>query len=459
MDSTIDQSIFRNYDMRGIYPSQMDEKIAYQAAQAFVELRGAKIIVAGRDVRTMGESMLAAAIQGARDAGAKVIEIGVISTEMLYFAAATIDCDGGLSVTASHNPKEWTGIKFIGAGAIPMYREGGLQEIYDYINVGRSVKAEQIGEHVQQNILQDYIEYLRRYNPTPLPQGKIAVNVNFGANGKVLDGALKDWPVELVRLNWNEDGNFPKGTPDPSLPSNRKEILDVIKTEKADYGVAFDADADRIFFYDENGRYFHAYYINALLIKHFLELEPEAKVVCERRLVYALKDSTKPGQIAYTRSGHSYIKAALREHNAIYGGEVSGHFYFRDFFYCDCGMVTFMIIADIFSKELAAGRKISTLLDQFIHDYPANQAELNYITPDANLIIDETAKKYADAEQNHLDGLTVDYPDWHLNLRTSSNEPVLRLNLEAKTPEKLAQVNEEVQAFILAHGATLRDDN
>ena len=459
MMNTYEPSIFRAYDMRGIYPSQMNEKVAYAAGQAFVSVTAARTVAVGRDVRSTGESLERALIQGVLDAGANVIEIGVISTEMMYYAAGMLDCDGGMSLTASHNPAEWNGIKFIGKGALPLTKEGDLGKIYDFIQSGRELKQFNPGELHMKDIRAEYVAYLEKYAPKNLRALKLVVNVNFGANGKIVDEAVKDLPLTVVRLNWNEDGTFPKGTPDPLLPSNRKELSERIVTEAADFGVAFDADADRAFFYDEKGRAFPGYYIETMLAEHFLSLEPGAGIAYDPRLTWAVEAAVRRGEGRpyITKTGHGYFKQSLRENGAVFGGENSGHFYYRDFFCCDSGLLTFLLVMGIFNEQILANGKVSEILEQYRNSYPASD-ELNFITDRAKEIVEDAKVKYADATITSLDGTSVEYLDYRFNLRLSNNEPVLRLNLEAKTPEDLAQRLAEVQGFITSFGAKLRND-
>ena len=458
--SIYDPYIFRAYDMRGTYPDQMNEAAAYAAGQAFVNVMKAKNVVVGRDVRSSGPSIMESLIRGVTDAGANVINIGVISTEMLYFAAATLDCDGGMSVTASHLPRQWNGIKFIGKGAIVLDRDGKLGEIYDFVNVGHKISEFEKGTVSEVDLTKPYTEYMQTFMPKDLPKLKIVANASFGANGKLVDAVLANTDIDVTRLNWNEDGAFPKGPPDPLLPLNQKEIHELIVSEGADFGVAWDADADRCFFYDNKGRFFNGYFITALLIKYFLQREPGANVICERRLVWANQAAAKNGggQVVYSRTGHGYIKQAMREHNAIFGGEMSGHFYYRDFHFADSGMITFLAVLSLFSEEIKKGSTVSDLLDSYMRDYPISRQELNYITSDADAIMKAASEKWADAEQNHIDGLTIDYPYWHFNLRSSINEPVLRLNYEAHTQEDLAKYGQEIEDFVTSMGAKLRDD-
>lgn len=458
--SIFDHSIFRAYDMRGTYPNQMNEQVAYAAGQAFVKVMGAKTVVVGRDVRASGVSIQEAAIRGIIDAGANAIDVGVISTEMLYFAAATLDCQGGMSITASHNPKQWNGIKVIGPNAQPLTREGKLGEIYDHIQAGHKISEFIKGTITKHNLLPDYFTFLKQFAPALPERLKIVANVNFGANGKIVDGSTKDLNLELVRMNWEEDGTFPKGTPDPLLPSNRKEIMERVVSEEAHFGAAWDADADRCFFYDEKGRFFHGYYITALLIKEFGGKEANSAMVCERRLTWANMDAAKEvgASITWSKTGHGYIKEAMRKSNAIFGGETSGHYYFRDAFFCDSGMVTFLMILGIFAREIAAGRTVSALLDTYLEKYPISLEEMNYITPKAAEIIQAAIEKYAEGEQNTEDGLAVEFPEWRFNLRMSSNEPVLRLNYEARSQAEADTRHTELTTFIESFGATLRDD-
>lgn len=458
--SIFDPSVFRAYDMRGTYPNQINEEVAYAVGQAFVKVMQAKNVVVGRDVRATGVSLQNALIKGITDAGANVIEIGVISTEMLYFASATLECDGGVSITASHNPPQWNGIKFIGKGAEPITREGKLGEIYKMAEGSERWSEMNKGTVEQRDLLPDYIQYLQKFVPKNVYPAKIVANPNFGANGKIVDMLVKNLPLEIIRLNWQEDGTFPKGTPDPLLPHQRKEVSEITVKEGANFAACWDADADRCFFFDEKGRFFHGYYVTALLIKHFLSEEPGVPVISERRLQWANRQAAKEGgsTLTLSRTGHGYIKKAMRDNQAIFAGEMSGHYYYRDFFFCDNGLVTFLTALGIFSQELEAGRKVSDLLDYYLTHYPINQEELNFITPKAKEIIAHMTEKYQDAEQDPADGISIEYPEWRFNLRMSDNEPVLRLNMEAKTAEELKTRLDEVMGIITSFGATLRND-
>jgi phosphomannomutase len=455
-----DPSLYRAYDIRGTYPDVINEDFAYAVAQAFAAVMGAKKVAVGRDVRASGLSLQKRAIEGLLDAGVDVVDLGVISTEALYFASGVLDVDGGFAITASHNPREWNGMKFVGKAGVPLTREGKLGEIYKEIEEGSPQKAKTRGTLTSENLLTRYAEYLQRYVPADLPALKIVANVNFGANGKFVDAVVEKLPLTVTRLNWNEDGNFPKGTPDPLLPSNRKEIEERIVAEGAHFGVAWDADADRCFFYDEKGRAFPGYYINALLIEHFLTREPGAAVVVEPRQIWATEATAQRlgGKAVVSRTGHGFIKAKMRESNAIFGGENSGHFYYRDFWFCDNGIITFLTVLGIFAARIKAGETVSGLLDRYRADYPASE-EINFLTDKAKDIIAALQAHYPDAEVTTVDGVSLETPEWRCNLRMSQNEPVLRLNVEAKTTAGLAAKQDEIVGFIKAQGATVRDDH
>ncbi|WP_395139172.1 phosphomannomutase/phosphoglucomutase [Armatimonas sp.] len=455
-----DKSLYRAYDIRGIYPSVINEEFAYLCAQAFVRVMGAQRVAVGRDVRTSGASMQQAAIQGLVDLGVEVLDLGVISTEMLYFASGILDIDGGFALTASHNPREWNGFKFVGKKGQPLVREGKLGEIYADIEASVPQKVAIPGTVTPTPLLENYAAYLQRYVPANLPHLKIVGNVNFGANGKFVDATIANHPIEMVRLNWNEDGNFPKGTPDPLLPSNRKEVSERIVAENAHFGVAWDADADRCFFYDEKGRSFSGYYINAVLIEHFLKIEPGAAVVIEPRQIWATEAAAAEGsgKAVTSRTGHGFIKATMRQANAIFGGENSGHFYYRDFWYCDNGIITFLTVLGIFAEHIRQGRTVSELLDTYKKNYPASE-EMNFITEDAKGIIAALQARHPDAQLSQVDGVSLAESDWRCNLRMSQNEPVLRLNVESRTPAGLEEHEADLLAFVLGSGATLRDDH
>jgi phosphomannomutase len=420
-------------------------------------------VIVGRDVRVSGPSLQKSAIQGLLDMGVKVIDLGEISTEMLYFASGYLEgVDGGFAQTASHNPREWNGFKFVGKAGLPLTREDKLGEIYEQIKKEEKFTSETPGTLETIDLCDAYAEYLKKFVPQSLPKLKIVGNVNFGANGRFVDAALaKHLPdVEMVRLNWNPDGTFPKGTPDPLLPSNRIEIEARIQSESADFGVAWDADADRCFFYDEKGRAIPGYYINAMLITYFLSVEPGASFVIEPRQIWATEAAAEKGggKTVVSRTGHGFIKAVMRSSGAIFGGENSGHFYYRDFWKCDNGIITFLTAMGIFGKKIADGGKVSEILDAYRVAFPASE-EINFITDRAKEIIDGLQGRHPEATVTTIDGVSLETPTWRCNLRMSQNEPVLRLNVEAKTPAGLTEREADLIAYIEGFGAKIRDDH
>ena len=345
---------------------------------------------------------------------------------------------------------------------LPLTREDKLGEIYEQIKKEEKFTSETPGTLETIDLCDAYAEYLGKFVPQSLPKLKIVGNVNFGANGRFVDAALaKHLPdVEMVRLNWNPDGTFPKGTPDPLLPSNRIEIEARIQSEKADFGVAWDADADRCFFYDEKGRAIPGYYINAMLITHFLSVEPGASFVIEPRQIWATEAAAEQGggKTVVSRTGHGFIKAVMRSSGAIFGGENSGHFYYRDFWKCDNGIITFLTVLGIFGKKIAEGGKVSEILDAYRVAFPASE-EINFITDRAKEIIDGLQTRHPEATVTTIDGVSLETPTWRCNLRMSQNEPVLRLNVEAKTPTGLTEREADLVGYIESFGAKIRDDH
>lgn len=453
-------SLFRAYDIRGTYPDQFNEEVAYAVGQAFVAVTGAKKVVVGRDVRPSGVKLQEALIQGVLEAGADAIQVGVISTEMLYFASGTLDCDGGMSLTASHNPKEWNGVKFIGKDGQAFTKDGELGKMYEWVQSGQKLAAEKKGTLSDFDLLSAYVTYLKERLPTVERPMRIVANVNFGANGKVVDRVVDGLPVELIRLNWNEDGSFPKGSPDPLLPENRTEIEQTVVAQGAAFGVAWDADADRAFFYDEKGRAFPGSYIIAMLATHFLNEAPGASILHEPRVIWATLDAIKlgGGTAIAARTGHGFIKQAMREHQARFGGENSGHFYYQDFWYCDNGMITFLTVLGIFAATHAGDGRVSGLLDYYLAKYPVSE-EINFTTDRAAEIMAVAKTTYAAGTLDELDGVSIAFPDWRFNLRMSNNEPLLRLNLETRGDRPgLEKHQQELIDFIQSFGAMRRND-
>lgn len=446
----MDESIFRAYDIRGIYPEQISADIAYQIGQAYVDfVKPAKSIVVGRDVRLHSEELQQALIKGITDTGVDVIDIGLISTEMLYFAVGNYNYGGGIISTASHNPKEWHGFKFVREDVVPISGDSGIKEIQDFVNSEKKIESETKGKIEKKDILDDFCKYaLTWVNPSELKNITLVYNANFGFEGKVLERLVKigKLPAKLISLNSEPDGNFPKGRPDPFIPENRTEFIELVKNRKADLGVTWDADADRVFFCADGGTFVDPYYTNVLLVKSLLSKNPGECVVYEPRYTWAVLDVVKSlkGRSAPTRVGHTLIKAQMRKENAIFAGESSGHTFFRDFWFSDSGMITFLLMWELLSKE---NKNLSELVRPLIDQYPIS-GEISFTTEKKTQIMDLIEKKYDDAKISRLDGITIEYPKWRTNIRAANTEPLLRLNVEAKSKELMEQKRDELLRLI-----------
>ncbi|MFA4995648.1 MAG: phosphomannomutase/phosphoglucomutase [Patescibacteria group bacterium] len=445
-----DPTIFKAYDIRGIYPDQIDKDIAYAIGQGYVSVSNpTKPVVIGYDVRLHSEELKDAMVQGLIDAGVDVVDIGLISTEMIYFATGNYGYGGGIQVTASHNPAEWHGAKMVKEGAEPISSESGLQEIRDFVATGEKISSDKKGTVTKKDVLDDFCNYVLTWiDATKIKPLSLVYNANFGFEGEVLKKVIEigKLPLTLVPLNAEPDGNFPKGRPDPFVPENRIETIELIKKEKPDLGVAWDADADRVFFFTEDGRFVDSYFANTLLIKYMLLKNPSSKIVYDPRYTWALIDAAKNagGSSIIGRVGHSFIKTLMRQENAVFSGESSGHTYYRDFWFADSGMIPLLQILEILSKE---DKSLSELLSDVQSKYFIT-GEINFTTEKAKEIMAKAEEKYVDSEISHLDGVSCEYSDWRFNLRSSNTEPLLRLNLEAKSAELLEQKKAEVVEFI-----------
>lgn len=447
---TIDQSIFKAYDIRGIYPESINSEIAYAIGQGYAKVIApvGKVVI-GHDVRIHSEELKLAMIEGLTDAGIDVVDIGLISTEMIYFATGYYNYGGGIQVTASHNPAQWHGAKLVKAKAEPISSETGLFLIRDFVKTDQKIVVEKKGTVEKKDILEDFCRYVLAWiDATQVKPMKIVANPNFGYEGVVLNKIIElgKLPLEVVPLNFDPDGTFPKGRPDPFIIENRAETVEYVKKNEADLGVAWDADADRVFFCTGGGVFLEPYYTNTLIIKYMLAKKPRGKIIYDPRNTWALIDATKQsgGTAILERVGHSFIKARMRTDDAIFSGESSGHTYYKDFWYADSGIIPLLQIMEIVSKE---NKSLDQLLNPIITKYPIS-GEVNFTTVNAIAIMGELEKKYAKATVVKVDGLSLEFSDWRLNLRTSNTEPLLRLNMEAKSKEILDQKFAEITGFI-----------
>lgn len=435
-------SAFKAYDVRGLYPDELDEEGAYAIGRAYVEQFDPKRIAVGRDTRLSSPSMAAALIEGAADGGADVLELGLVGTEMVYFAVGELDLDGGVCVTASHNPKEYTGMKIVRGGALPVGGESGLLDVRD-----RALKPFgpilRRGEVRPKDIWDEFVEKVLSFVDVPALEAlRVVIDAANGMAGVMLPPVLERLPIEAVRCFFEPDGSFPNHEPNPLLPENREFIIGKTLEENADLGVAYDGDADRCFFVDDTGDFVPGDFITALLAESILEKEGGGKVIYDVRASRAVPETIERagGTALMNRVGHAYIKHRMREDGAVFGGEVSAHYYFRDFSQADSGVVPFLLLVELISKR---GKKLSELLAPYRERFFLT-GEINTPVKDVPSKLREIEERYADGRVTHLDGISVDYDDWHFNVRPSNTEPLLRLNLEAGSQRQLEEKRDEV---------------
>lgn len=453
----MNESIFKAYDIRGIYPNEINEQDVYKIAQAYCEFVQPKEVVIGCDVRLSSPSLKKAAIKAVVDLGIKVIDVGEISTDMLYFAVANYDYAGGFSITASHNPKEYNGLKFVRAKSQPISADTGLLDIRDIAKKNLELRIENFELNNEnkkliekKDILEDYIKKIKtfadfsRFKPL-----KIVANPNFGMGGRAVDKLLENTNIEIVRLNWESDGNFPKGRPDPLIPENREEISKLVVENKADFGVAWDADADRCFFITSKGEFIEGYFITALLGKIFLEKNPGEKIIHDPRLVWAIQDIARKnnGSTIVSKAGHAFFKERMKKEDAIFGGEMSAHYYFRDYFYCDNGLIPLVMMLEFLSTQ---EKTLSEIMQEMFWQKYFVSGEINNQVADAKAKIAEAKAKYSPGaiKIDEIDGVSIEYADWRFNLRGSNTEPVIRLNVEAKSKGLMENKRDELLELI-----------
>jgi phosphomannomutase len=447
IERVLDPKAFKAYDVRGLYRTELDEAGAYAIGRAYIEQFGAKRIAVGRDMRLSSPTMAAAVREGAADAGADVLDIGMVGTEMLYFAVGQLDLDGGIAVTASHNPKEYTGMKIVRRGALPVGGESGLLEIRDLALSAQWREASR-GQIRTEDIWDRFVERVLSFvDVDSLRPLRIVIDAANGMAGAMLPPVLAQLPMlDVVRYYFDPDGSFPNHEPNPLLPENREFIIGKTTAERADFGVAYDGDADRCFFVDDAGNFVPGDFTTALFAESILAKEPGGKVIYDVRASWAVPEAIERagGVPLINRVGHAYIKQRMREEDAVFGGEVSAHYYFRDFTQADSGVVPFLLMCDLISKR----GKLSEVL--------ASLRERYFITGEINTPVADVASKLEELEErfgaggrvSHLDGLSVEFDDWHFNVRPSNTEPLLRLNLEARSQELMERKRDEVLGVI-----------
>jgi phosphomannomutase len=444
----LDPKVFKAYDVRGIYPTELDEAGAEAIGRAYVERFEPRRIAVGRDMRLSSPGMQAAFMRGAAAAGADVLDLGLVGTEMVYFAVGSLGLEGGAMVTASHNPKDYTGMKLVRRGALPVGGESGLLEVRERALAEDAPDAAAPGQIETHDIWPAYVDRVLSFvDVDAIRPLKIVIDAANGMSGTMLPPVLERLPVEAVRCFFEPDGTFPNHEPNPLLPENREFIVAKTLEERADLGVAFDGDADRCFFVDDTGEFVPGDFVTALFAESLLEKEPGAKIIYDVRASRAVPETIERagGIPLVSRVGHAFIKARMRKEDAAFAGEVSGHYYFRDFSQADSGVVPFLLMLELISKRGRLSEILAPLRSgHFI------TGELNTPVPDVALKLQELKERYADGRVSHLDGISVDYDDWHFNVRPSNTEPLLRLNLEATSEDLMDRKRDEVLAVIRA---------
>jgi len=437
---------FKAYDIRGRVPDELNEDVAYRIGRAYAEFLNPGKVVVGRDVRASSEGLCASLARGLMDGGADVFDIGLCGTEEIYHATFSREMDGGIVVTASHNPMDYNGMKLVREGSKPISGDSGLNAIRDLAAAGRFRKPARQGRLHPLDVKQEYIGHLLGYvEPGAFKPLKVVVNAGNGCAGPIIDLLEKHLPFEFVKVHHEPDASFPNGIPNPLLPENRSATAQAVVSNGADAGIAWDGDFDRCFFFDEKGEFIEGYYIVGLLAKAMLEHHRGARIIHDPRLTWNTVDVVKKagGTPVMSKTGHAFIKERMRAEDAVYGGEMSAHHYFRDFAYCDSGMIPWLLVLEIMCRS---GKGLSELVGEMVRSYPAS-GEINRTVADAAAVIARVEGDYAPsaAAVDHTDGVSMEFGNWRFNLRSSNTEPLLRLNVESRgdgelMAEKTAQL-------------------
>ncbi|MEM0954809.1 MAG: phosphomannomutase [Pseudomonadota bacterium] len=443
-------SCFKAYDVRGRIPDQLNEDIARRIGLAYAEVIKPERVVVGHDIRLTSEAIKGALVDGLRDAGVHVFDIGLCGTEEIYFATSYAEMDGGIAVTASHNPKDYNGMKFVRAGSEPISGDSGLKDIQRLAERNTFVMAGHRGERSSLDTSKAYIEHMLSYvDLQGLKPMKLVVNAGNGGAGLVVDRLQAHLPFEFVKLQHEPDGNFPNGVPNPLLMENRDITRQAVLEHGADLGIAWDGDFDRCFFFDERGEFVEGYYLVGLLAEAFLRREGGGRIVHDPRLTWNTEEvvAALGGEPVKSKTGHAFIKERMRQENAVYGGEMSAHHYFRDFAFCDSGMIPWLLVADLISQR---GQPLSELVAERVRAFPCSGEINRQVEDPAALLAKAEAEYRTDAiSVDHTDGLSIEFETWRFNLRMSNTEPVVRLNVESRGDEALMSARtKELLAFI-----------
>jgi len=435
-------SCFKAYDIRGKVPEELDNRLATAIGRGLVDLFSLKNVVIGRDMRLSGEELMANCTRGMLERGCDVQDIGLCGTEEMYHAVFSLEnkgVDGGIIITASHNPAEYNGMKIVLKGARPLSGDTGLHRLAKYV-VGQedATPAIKRGQCAQLNLREQYLEHVLSYiNTKKLASLRIVANCGNGCAGPVLEGLEKRLPFECIKLNSEPDGSFPHGVPNPLLVENRQITSQAVIDNKADMGIAWDGDFDRCFFWDESGVFIEGYYIVGLLARELLSYSKDEIILHDPRLIWNTIEHVENngGTAVMTKTGHAFIKERMRAENALYGGEMSAHHYFRDFGFCDSGMIPWLLVASLLSKM---DKPLSALVGDMIAAYPVS-GEINSVVGDADAVIEKIESIYSDGKKDYTDGLSIAYDQYRFNIRKSNTEPLLRLNVESRGDRDLME--------------------
>ncbi|MDH1699089.1 phosphomannomutase CpsG [Acinetobacter johnsonii] len=432
---------FKAYDIRGKLGTELNEEIAYKIGRAYGQIYQPKTVVIGCDIRLSSEGLKQATIRGLNDAGVNALDLGMTGTEEVYFGAFHLDVQGGIEITASHNPMDYNGMKLVREQARPIGADSGLAEIQALAESEAFTEVAKKGSTISYDILPEFIEHLMGYiNPAKIRPLKLVVNAGNGAAGHVIDAIEAKFkalnvPIKFIKIHHEADGTFPNGIPNPILVENRDSTRNAVLEHGADMGIAWDGDFDRCFLFDEKGQFIEGYYIVGLLAQAFLLKQSGEKIVHDPRLVWNTFDVIEQyqGQAIQSKSGHSYIKEKMREHNAVYGGEMSAHHYFRDFSYCDSGMIPWLLTVSVLSETQ---QTLSSLVEDMIAKFPCS-GEINFKVADTQTTIQKIFDHYANQNPviDYTDGVSLDFGAWRFNVRTSNTEPLLRLNIESRADQ------------------------
>ncbi len=444
----LSSSVFKAYDVRGIVPDELDAEGAYRLGRAYVAAFEPAVIAVGHDMRLTSPELVKAVAEGAADQGADVVRLGEIGTEMLYFAVGEYGYEGGIQVTASHNPSRYNGMKIVRRGALPVSGDTGLEQI-KALSAGELPEPARRGTISQRDIYTGFHDRVMRFvDADALRPLKVVLDGSHGMAGPMIGPLLERLPIEALPYHLDPDGSFPSGEPNPLLEENRRFIIEKVREHGADLGIAWDGDADRCFFIDDGGEFVPGDLITALIAQVMLDRHPGAAIVYDLRASWAVRDTVTAagGRPLENRVGHAFIKARIRKEEAVFAGEVSGHYYFKDYYWCDTGIVPALVLLELVSRS---GKRLSELLAPFRARYFIS-GEINTTVQDVPLKLQELKERYGRQalRVSHMDGISFEFDDWHFNVRPSNTEPLLRLNLEALSQTTMEQRRDEVLAVI-----------